>query len=74
MPQKPKARGGASQTKGKSSGAGAAQKTQSERFVEAARAVGVDETGREFDLALSRIMPPKIAASSKARKDRAKSS
>ena len=35
------------------------QKEQSARFIEAARKVGVDETGREFDSAIRRIIPPK---------------
>jgi hypothetical protein len=35
------------------------EKTQSERFIETARAVGVDETGKEFERALLKIAPPK---------------
>jgi hypothetical protein len=32
---------------------------QSERFIEAARGVGVDETGEEFERAFQKIVPPK---------------
>ena len=32
-------------------------KEQSERFKETARELGVDESGAEFELALSKIMP-----------------
>lgn len=32
-------------------------KTQSERFIEAARAAGVDESGEQFDAALKRLVP-----------------
>jgi len=34
-----------------------AEKTQRERFIETARELGVDETGKEFDAALKRIVP-----------------
>jgi len=34
-------------------------KTQAERFIEAARAAGVDESGKEFERALKKIVPPK---------------
>ena len=57
MPQKPEARGGASKAKGKSGGAGTPQKSQSERFIETARMLGVDESGKEFDRALKKIIP-----------------
>ncbi len=40
-------------------------KTQRERFIEAARAIGVDETGKEFDEAFSKIIRPKRADSTK---------
>jgi hypothetical protein len=33
---------------------------QSERFIEAARKVGVDETGEEFERAFGKIVPPKV--------------
>jgi hypothetical protein len=62
MPQKSKARGSASNAKGKGSGAGTAQKSQSERFIETARMLGVDESGKEFDRALKRIIPIKRAS------------
>ena len=35
------------------------EKTQAERFIETARAIGVDETGTEFERALRAITPPK---------------
>ena len=35
------------------------EKPQRERFIEAARSIGVDETGKEFEAALKRIVPPK---------------
>jgi hypothetical protein len=53
MGAKPKARPSASKAK-KPKGT---QKEQSARFIEAARAIGVDESGREFDRALSKIIP-----------------
>lgn len=34
-------------------------KSQRERFIETARALGVDETGAEFERALNAIVPPK---------------
>ncbi len=34
-------------------------KEQSERFIETARTLGVDETGKLFESAASRIMEPK---------------
>ncbi len=34
-------------------------KSQRERFIETARALGVDETGVEFETALGKIAPPK---------------
>jgi hypothetical protein len=34
-----------------------ADKTQRERFIEAAHEVGVDETGKEFERALDKITP-----------------
>ena len=57
MGEKPKARGSKAKTSDRS--AEEKQKAQSERFIEAARAIGVDETGKEFDLALAKIMPSK---------------
>jgi hypothetical protein len=66
MPQKPKAR--KAKSKAKSSGRSArapsaaeTQKEQSARFIEAARAIGVDESGREFERAIGVVAPPKTA-------------
>jgi hypothetical protein len=38
------------------------QAEQSERFIQTAREVGVDETGREFEAALAKIIPPRRPA------------
>lgn len=57
MDRKPKARSPAKkikETKGE-----ATEKPQRERFIEAARAIGVDETGKEFEIGLQKIAPPK---------------
>jgi hypothetical protein len=54
MAQKPKARRDKSKDRGE-------EKTQGERFIEAARAHGVDETGNEFERALRKIAPPRTA-------------
>lgn len=62
MAQKPKA-GGPKKPPAKKA---RNEKPQRERFIEAARAVGVDETGKEFERALVRIIPPKTAASSRS--------
>jgi hypothetical protein len=35
------------------------ERPQRERFIETARALGVDETGAEFQRALEKIAPPK---------------
>jgi hypothetical protein len=35
------------------------EKPQRERFIEAAREVGVDESGKEFERALKRLVPPR---------------
>lgn len=35
-------------------------KDQRERFIKAARAIGVDESGREFEKGLKRILPQKV--------------
>lgn len=68
MPQKSKARGSTRKT-----GAASKEKTQSERFIEAARAIGVDESGKEFERALKKIIPVKrrASANSLTKKDRA---
>jgi hypothetical protein len=36
-----------------------AEKPQRERFIEAARELGVDETGAEFERLFAKIVPPK---------------
>jgi hypothetical protein len=60
MSKKPQARKGPGKVKTKSrSESENSEKTQSERFIETARVIGVDESGREFDLALERIVPSK---------------
>jgi hypothetical protein len=38
----------------------AASKAQHARFVEAAREIGADETGEEFERAFRKIVPPKL--------------
>jgi hypothetical protein len=38
------------------------EKSQRERFIETARALDSDETGREFDKALGRIFPRKSSS------------
>jgi hypothetical protein len=40
------------------------EKSQKERFLEAAKSIGADESGRAFEKAVQKIVPPK---SSKAR-------
>jgi hypothetical protein len=35
------------------------ERPQRERFIETARALGVDETGEEFEAALGKIAPPR---------------
>jgi hypothetical protein len=59
MPQKSKARASAGKVKSKSCSPRAPQKSQSERFIEAARAIGVDETGQEFEKTLRLIVKSK---------------
>jgi hypothetical protein len=57
MDRKPKARSPAKRlAKAKKA---AQEKPQRERFIEAARSIGVDETGKEFDMALKKIVPAK---------------
>ena len=34
------------------------KETQKERFIKAARSIGVDETGKEFEAALKQIVSP----------------
>lgn len=60
MPQKSKARRSA----GKARKPKEDQKAQSARFIESARTVGVDESGKEFERALNRIVPPRLKKSS----------
>jgi hypothetical protein len=61
MDRKPKARSPAKRpTKTKKA---AREKPQRERFIEAARSIGVDETGREFESALKRIVQKRSFAS-----------
>lgn len=55
MGAKPKARGSPKQKTKKA----AKEKTQKERFIEAARSVGVDESGYEFEQLFRRIAPPR---------------
>jgi hypothetical protein len=56
MRQKPKARASAGKARKPQN-----QKEQSARFIEAARAVGVDESGKEFDRAMKKLVPPRRA-------------
>jgi hypothetical protein len=58
MSQKPKARGNTRKT-----GAASKAKTQSKRFIETARAIGVDESGKEFERAVRKLIPPKSTRS-----------
>jgi len=58
MGKKPKARSPAKRPN--KAAKKAKEKTQRERFIKAARAIGVDETGKEFDAALKKIAPPKL--------------
>lgn len=39
------------------------EKPQSERFIETARALGADETGKAFDAAFASIVPPRSKSS-----------
>jgi hypothetical protein len=55
MGAKPQARGSPKQKTKKAAKA----KTQKERFIEAARSIGVDETGKEFERLFKKIAPPK---------------
>jgi hypothetical protein len=55
MREKPKARRGA----GKTEKPKETQKEQSARFIEAARKIGVDESGKEFERAISKVVPAK---------------
>lgn len=35
------------------------KETQKERFIKAARSIGVDESGKEFEAVIKKIVPPK---------------
>jgi hypothetical protein len=54
MGQKPKTRSVAKQAKKK-----AKEAPQKKRFIEAARSIGVDETGKEFERLFKKVVPPK---------------
>lgn len=56
MGKQPKAR---SPSKTKKAKRATKEKTQRERFIEAARSIGVDETGGEFERALKKLVRPK---------------
>jgi hypothetical protein len=43
----------------------AASKAQQARFVKAAREMGADETGKEFERAFRKIVPPKLPGGEK---------
>jgi hypothetical protein len=58
MAPKPKA-GRAKKRPAKAATKKTKEKSQRERFIEAARAVGVDETGKQFERGLAQIVPPK---------------
>jgi hypothetical protein len=60
MGKKPKARRDMGDDRGESE-----QKTQSERFIETARKIGVDETGKEFKHAIARVIPPRRSGKTK---------
>jgi len=60
MGAKPKARTSASKSKKPKE----AQKVQSARFIETARKIGVDESGKEFERAIKVIVPPRRAKTS----------
>jgi hypothetical protein len=59
MAQKPKIRSPARDHK-----KGKKEKPQRERFIEAAREIGVDETGKEFERLFDQVAPPKWRAKS----------
>jgi hypothetical protein len=57
MPQKPKARGSAGKVGkvGARKSKASIEKSQRERFIEAAREIGVDESGKEFERAIKKL-------------------
>jgi hypothetical protein len=66
MPKKPQARKGPGKAKTKSrSESESSEKKQSERFIKAARAIGVDESGHEFERTLDAIVHPGRGAKSR---------
>lgn len=58
MATKPKVRG-AKKSRAKAPVSTAKEKSQRERFIEAAREVGVDETGVEFERAIRKLVTEK---------------
>ncbi|WP_139372895.1 hypothetical protein [Nitrobacter vulgaris] len=58
MAKKPKARKAPAKTDDESK-----QKEQSARFIKAAREIGVDESGKEFERAIKKIVPSKKTSS-----------
>ena len=56
MDSKPKARSPATK---KAASKVPKEKTQKQRFIEAARAIGVDESGKEFEAGLKKIVQAK---------------
>jgi len=58
MGKKPKA-GSPAKRPAKAAAKKGKEKSQRERFIRAARAIGVDETGVEFESALSKVVPPR---------------
>jgi len=60
MGKKPKARSPAKRTP--KAAKKTKEKAQRERFIKAARSIGVDETGKEFEAGLKRIVPPRKSA------------
>jgi hypothetical protein len=58
MSKKPKA-SGSKKAAGKKTKSPPPGKSQRERFIAAAREIGVDESGKEFDAALKKIIHPR---------------
>lgn len=65
MAQRPKA-------KPKSKGRKDTDKEQSERFIETARTLGVDESGKDFERTVKKIVPPKTSSAPPHNGDRRK--
>ena len=68
MDKKPKARSPAKRTAKAAKKKKTKEKPQRERFIEAARSIGVDESGKEFDRALKKIVPPRMQPEQNKRK------